>query len=299
MDDTSNTPPSHEPTPAAEPPHGSDEPVAETGDRPAATPPPSSTPPPPRAAAVAGEADLPLLRPPDPHGQRDPDAPAAAAPPTPPLSTPAGTPPPPSGTPPTGGWSQQLPPDPVDPKGPRPRFIVTDDLRRSRVLTLLRLPLAIPHIVWSMLFAIVAFLVAFVAWLIGIVLGRVPDGLHRLLASFVRYSTHLNAWMYMAANPFPGFTGQPGYPVDLEIVGPVKQPRLTILFRWVLAIPAYIFMYILSLVQLIVPVAWVISLILGRLPSGLAQPLYYVVRYQSQLTAYMLLATPRYPTVDD
>ena len=58
------------------------------------------------------------------------------------------------------------------------------------------------------------------AWLVGIFTGRVPDGIHDFIASFVRYSTHVNAYFSLAADPFPAFGGAPGYPVDVEIAPP-------------------------------------------------------------------------------
>ena len=42
--------------------------------------------------------------------------------------------------------------------------------------------------------------------------------LHRFLAAYVRYAAHLAAYLTLAADPYPGFTGRPGsYPIDVEI----------------------------------------------------------------------------------
>ena len=70
--------------------------------------------------------------------------------------------------------------------------------------------------------------------------GRLPDGLHNFLAAYVRYATHVGAYLGLAANPYPGFTGAPGYPVDVEIPPPQTQSRATIAVRILLAIPALI-----------------------------------------------------------
>ncbi len=119
------------------------------------------------------------------------------------------------------------------------RAVVTDDLARPRLTVLFRLFLAIPHFVWIVLWTLAVFVVAFFAWLIALVLGRLPAPLHRFFAAYVRYATHLFAFVYLIGRRFPGFTGREGsYEIDLTIAPPERQKRLTIGFRFFLAIPA-------------------------------------------------------------
>ncbi len=92
-----------------------------------------------------------------------------------------------------------------------------DDGRRSRLTVFFRLLLVLPHLVWLALWAAVAVVAAFVNWLVALVRGRPADPLHRFLAAFVRYKTHVAAFASLVANPFPGFTGAPGYPVHIAI----------------------------------------------------------------------------------
>jgi len=40
------------------------------------------------------------------------------------------------------------------------------------------------------------------------------------LARFVRYATHVYAFLNLAAEPFPGIGGRPGYPIDLRSTRP-------------------------------------------------------------------------------
>ncbi len=195
--------------------------------------------------------------------------------------------------------SETLPP-PEPPARHPVSLVATDDLSRSRLTVFFRLLLFIPHAIWWALWAIAAFFAVFVAWVIGIFTGRVPDGLHNFLAAFVRYTAHIYAYVWIAADPFPGFTGQPGYPLDLAIEPPVKQSRLTILFRGILAIPALIVAYLLQQVAgLLSIVAWFVALFTGKLPKGLADILAYCVRYQGQTHGYAYLLTQRYPSFSD
>jgi hypothetical protein len=175
--------------------------------------------------------------------------------------------------------------------------IADGDLRRSRLTVFFRLPLAFPHLVWQLLWTVPALLTAIAAWFSALVLGRVPGALHRFLAAYVRYGTHLSAFVYLAGNPFPGFTGATGrYPLDLQTPAPVGQGRWTVGFRWLLAFPALIVGGALGTVAFVAGVlGWFASLFTARMPLGLRNLLAYTLRYQGQLYAYALLVTPRYP----
>jgi Domain of unknown function (DUF4389) len=180
------------------------------------------------------------------------------------------------------------------------RLVVTDDLRRSRLTVFFRLLLIIPLMIWATLWSIALFFVVVAAWLVALVTGRVPEGMHRFMAAFLRFSTHLSAYIWIAANPYPGFTGEPGYPVDCVVDPPVKQSRLTVLFRWVLGIPAFFVVNVLqNLAFVLAVIAWFIALFTGRMNEGLRDLLAYCLRYQAQTHGYALLLTQRYPSFSD
>ena len=97
-----------------------------------------------------------------------------------------------------------------------------------------------PHLVWASLYGTAAFTLAFVVWLAVLVERRAPGSLHRFLANYTRYTVHLTAYLCLAADPYPGFTGAKPYPVDVEIDPPATQRRLSAGFRFLLAIPAFL-----------------------------------------------------------
>jgi Domain of unknown function (DUF4389) len=177
------------------------------------------------------------------------------------------------------------------------RVSVTDDLRRSRLLTLLRLPIAIPHIVWLLLWTVPALVAALLNWLSALVVGRAPGAFHRFLSRYLRYSTHLSAFIFLVGNPFPGFTGKAGtYPIDVELPPSQPQHRLVTLFRFVLALPALIVGGGLSVALVVAGfLAWFVALFLGRMPDGLRNLGAYVLRYGAQVNAYLYVLTARYP----
>ena len=150
-----------------------------------------------------------------------------------------------------------------------------------------------------------------------------PRGLHDFLAAYVRYATHLSAYLALAANPFP--MGETGYPVDVEIPGPQPQARWKVALRLLLAIPALIlaavvgwglthggggtsqsadvdeatfFFSLGGAVAACAFLGWFASLALARMPNGLRDLAAYGVGYNAQAYAYALLLTDRYPNSD-
>lgn len=176
------------------------------------------------------------------------------------------------------------------------RLVVTDDLRRNRLTVFFRLILAIPHLIWLSLWAIAAFLATISNWATTLVTGRSPEGLHAFLARFIRYETHVMAYLYLLADPFPGFMGDPGYPVDVEIAPPRKQNRWITGFRLLLAVPALILTGVLQYVfQIIGFLGWFYCLATGRMHEGMRDLSAYCFRYQAQTHAYTAILTDRYP----
>lgn len=204
------------------------------------------------------------------------------------------------------------------------RLVVRDDLKRSRLTVLFRLLLALPHLVWLAIWGYGAlYLVSPIAWLLTLILGRLPEPLWRFFSPLVRYATHVYAFIFLAGNPFPGFTGRAGsYPIDLEIDPPGRQNRWKTAFRLLLASPALV----LAGVLLVLPVvgstydettdqaypyffvtgvaltvsflAWFVCLVLGRIPTGFRDLLAYSLRYNAQTWGYLFLVTDRYPDAD-
>lgn len=178
------------------------------------------------------------------------------------------------------------------------RFVVTDDLRRSRLTVLLRIVLALPHLVWATLWGwALALLIPF-QWVWALFAGGLEDDVHSFFGRFVRYHVHLYAYLLMLANPWPRFHGRPGYPVDVEFEAACRQRRVGILFRLLLAVPAFVFASVLQVVLYTIAfLGWFASLALGRLPAGMGELGTYCLRYQTQTVAYVMLLTSAYPSL--
>jgi hypothetical protein len=109
----------------------------------------------------------------------------------------------------------------------------------------------------------------------------------------------VGAYVLILADPYPKFRGWFGtYPVDLRVGPPVKQSRVKILVRLLLAVPALIFAYVLGIVGIVVAViAWVCALAVARVPAGVQRLGLYCLRFQLQTVGYLFLLTDRYPTL--
>ena len=182
------------------------------------------------------------------------------------------------------------------------RLRITDDLQRTRLTVAFRLILAIPHFVWVFLWGIAAVVVGLVNWVATLIKGRSPDSLQNFLAGFLRYTVHTGSYLFLIADPFPGFfkiNMKDDYPIDLEVDPPEVQNRWTVGFRPLLAIPALIIAQILRQISEVLAIfSWFVALFTGRVPLGLRNFAAWALRYETQTYAYLGLLTPRYPNFD-
>ena len=117
-------------------------------------------------------------------------------------------------------------------------------IKRSRLTVFFRLLLLIPHFIWALLYGIAACIVVFIAWFAILFTGKYPAGMYEFVAGYLRYYTRLSAYGYLVVDTYPPFDGgeHPEYPVRLQIGPPqAKYSRLKVFFRFILAIPVYIF----------------------------------------------------------
>lgn len=202
------------------------------------------------------------------------------------------------------------------------KLVVTDDLRRVRPRVFFTLLLAIPHFVWLFLWSLLMVVVVIANWVAALASGRPAAALHRLTCAYIRYATHVNAYVDLVANPYPGFSGEAGsYPVDVRLPERASQSRWKTFFRLFLAVPALLMTTALggagagftsrrgrsrfygagargALSVTCAVLGWFASLARGRMPKGLRDASAYSLGYTAQTLAYLLLVTDRYPDAD-
>ena len=171
------------------------------------------------------------------------------------------------------------------------------ELRRSRLTVFFRGLLSLPHLLWLQLWGVLALLAAILSWFATLLRGQSPVRLHRFLAAYVRYQFHVYAFLYLAANPFPGFVGATAsYPLEIIVAERPSQNRWKTAFRLILVLPALLLSGAYSVVLSFVAVlGWFSSLARGRMPVGLRNTAALALRYQAQLLSYVLLLTDAYP----
>jgi hypothetical protein len=195
------------------------------------------------------------------------------------------------------------------------RLTIRDpDLERNRWTVAFRLLLAIPHLIWMAVWFSLATLVAIVNWIAILASGKPAPICHRFNSAYVRYAAQVVAYVTLAANPYPRFTGEDTYPIDVEIDPAQPQNRWITGFRIFLAIPAVLLADSLmgfgtsfaggsnvssgGVAGTVAFLAWFACLARGRVPQGFRDVTAYAIGYSAQVTGYLLLLTDRYPNSD-
>jgi hypothetical protein len=192
---------------------------------------------------------------------------------------------------------------------------------RNRLTTAFRFFLAIPHLIlvggpvavgsWMMtgdhgvdlgwgpgtgLIGVVACFAAAFAWVMILVTGRHPGALWRVAAFYVRWRVRAISYLMLLRDEYPPF-GDYDYPAELVLPRPEgTRDRLTVAFRFFLALPHLIVLCLLSLVwALTTAIAWVMILFTGRYPDTLYGFALGVLAWDVRVQAYMLLLRDEYP----
>ncbi len=77
---------------------------------------------------------------------------------------------------------------------------------------------------------------------------------------------------------------------------PATQSRWSIFFRYILAIPLFVWLVLLSVASLVCVIAgWFAALFTGRVPGGIQEFVTDVLRYSTEVSAYASVLVPRWP----
>ena len=113
-----------------------------------------------------------------------------------------------------------------------------------------------------------------------------------------RFTTRISAYLYLLRDEYPATDEEQA--VHVEIAYPDVERDLNRwrpLIKWLLAIPHYIVLWLLSIVQMVVVIiAWFAILFTGRYPRGMFDLVVGVMQWSLRVQAYaFLLTTDRYP----
>lgn len=173
--------------------------------------------------------------------------------------------------------------------------------QHSRLTTFFRLLLAIPWFLVSIVWGLLAFVGVVVGWFAIVFTGSYPAFAYNWVAQYLRFSTRVNAWVWLLTDEFPPFDGgeHPDYPVRLSIPEPLDPyTRWKTLLRIILAIPVMILVWLFNiLLELVGIAAWVVIVITGKFPKGLWDVQKMGVAYIALANVYHLLVTETYPPI--
>jgi hypothetical protein len=169
--------------------------------------------------------------------------------------------------------------------------------KQNRLTVLVRIVLAIPHLIVLYALGIATEVVVVISWFAALFTGRVPTGLAGFMAGYLRWSTRVYAYVFLLTDEYPPFElGDTDYPVHVA-VQPGRLNRLAVLFRIILVIPAWLISIALiyGLGTIAIFIIWLIVLISGTMSETLYGAIAAIVRYFTRFYGYVLLLTGTYP----
>jgi hypothetical protein len=169
----------------------------------------------------------------------------------------------------------------------------------------LRWVLLIPHLLIVWVLGVLCGLSLLVTWIPVLVNGRFPGWALDLYETTYRWYLRIAAYGLLMAGPYPPFSSDAPYPVDLRVDAPLEInrlwgiPFLGIWVRGLLIIPHAIVLFFLSIgVWLAVWVVWFPVLVNGRFP-GLGYDLFGAyMRLSTRISLWTLLVPVPYPSIN-
>ena len=99
-------------------------------------------------------------------------------------------------------------PDPLHTREHPFRIDIPERPRQRRLITLFRLPLAVPAIVLTSVFGVILTAAAFGAWFVALALGRTTAGLQELGTFCLRYQLETYAYLLLLTARYPALAPQ-------------------------------------------------------------------------------------------
>lgn len=89
------------------------------------------------------------------------------------------------------------------------------------------------------------------------------------------------------------------YPATFEFIAPEKVARWRVIGNLILSIPHIIVVYLLGIVGTVIDIlSWIVIVLTGKLPAGLAGVSCMLIRYQTRVGAFIVFMRSSYPPFD-
>jgi hypothetical protein len=181
-------------------------------------------------------------------------------------------------------------------------FDPPDKIARWRVIG--NVILAIPQFIILYVLGLVVQVLVFVAWILGVFTGKIPEGIQTVITMITRYGVRVVTYAMFLREEYPPFA------FDTSFADPANDPRvrfdvtpavdgrnrLTIFFRLFMVIPhAIVLFFLLIGLYVVMIIAWFAVLFTGRWPAGLRNYAVGYIRWGTRVRAYFNLLTDEYP----
>ncbi|HEV2373560.1 MAG TPA: DUF4389 domain-containing protein [Streptosporangiaceae bacterium] len=196
------------------------------------------------------------------------------------------------------GASQPAPGGVATDPGPNPIEVgFAPPAKQQRLTVFFRFILLIPQYIVLYVLQIAAEVVAFIGWWGALFMGRLPEWAAEFLTGFLRWYARVTAYGLLLTDKYPPFSFEDADYSLRVATRPGPLNRLAVLFRLILAIPAWIVSAVIAYgaFTLTMFVVWLIVLVRGSMPEALHQALSAVLRYLVRFQGYVLLLTSQYP----
>jgi Domain of unknown function (DUF4389) len=159
----------------------------------------------------------------------------------------------------------------------------------SRWLIFVKIFLAVPHFFILAGYALLLWITSLGTIFIILFTGNLPAGLWDFIFGFDRWLFRLNCYLYLMTDKYPPFTNQPveDYPARFDCPRPDRLSNALPLVKWILAIPHFIIVIVLSYVAVVVAIiVWFAILFTGRYPRWAFSYMTGYFRWWARLTVY-------------
>ena len=114
---------------------------------------------------------------------------------------------------------------------------------------------------------------------------------------YQRFSTRFGLYLGLVTDDYPSTDEEQGVHLEIDYPDAMQLNRWLPLVKWILAIPHYVALFVLTIISIIVIViGWFVILFTGNFPRGFHDFIVGVTRWTLRVTAYaFLLTTDEYP----
>ena len=165
---------------------------------------------------------------------------------------------------------------------------------RNRLTALVRVILAVPVILISILASWQSVVPTF---FMIVFLNKYPRWWFDWILEVQRFTSRVNAYVLLLRDEYPSTDDSQAVHLEMTYPDEGYLNRLLQIFKWILTIPHFVVIVVLSLIVLVISlIAWFAILIVGRYPKGMFDFTVGVMRWSNRVTAYaFVLTTDRYP----